>query len=169
MKELSVLKGHKGAVWNCKFSNDGNYCLSAGHDRTIKLWNPHKGNQLFTYQGHSYEVLDVSVSPDSKAFASCGKEKTALLWNTETSAITRRLRGHTHAINSVCFNEQGNVLVSGSYDKSVRLWDLMSNNHQPIQVLEDAKDSVTSVVIAGHEIFTGFALFFFWIYSMFRN
>lgn len=59
------------------------------------------------------------------------------------------------------------MLASGSYDASVRLWDVKyssrtcaslifrSQNRTPIQVLEEAKDSVTSVYIKDFEIITG--------------
>jgi WD40 repeat protein len=40
---------------------NGNYCLSCGQDKSIKLWNPHKGVLIKTYTGHGYEVLDVAV------------------------------------------------------------------------------------------------------------
>jgi len=46
-------------------------------------------------------------------------------------------------------------LVTGSYDATVRLWDLKSNSYEPIQILQDAKDSVASVDISTSEIITG--------------
>lgn len=39
---------------------DGNYCLTCGSDKSLKLWNPHKGTVLKTYSGHGYEVLDAA-------------------------------------------------------------------------------------------------------------
>lgn len=36
------LMGHRGPVHGVVFNSDGKYCLSVGHDRTVKLWNPHK-------------------------------------------------------------------------------------------------------------------------------
>lgn len=39
---------------------DGNYCLTCGSDKTLKLWNPLRGTLLRTYSGHGYEVLDAS-------------------------------------------------------------------------------------------------------------
>lgn len=44
---------------------------------------------------------------------------------------------------------------TGSYDSSVRAWDCRSRTYDPIQVLGDAKDSVTSVQLAPSEILTG--------------
>ena len=39
-------------------TGDGNYCLTCGSDKTVKLWNPHTGLLLKTYVGHGQEVLD---------------------------------------------------------------------------------------------------------------
>ncbi len=35
---------------------DGNYCITCGSDKTLKLWNPTRGLVLKTYSGHGYEV-----------------------------------------------------------------------------------------------------------------
>ena len=39
-------------------TGDGNYCLTCGGDKTVKLWNPHTGLLVKTYVGHGQEVLD---------------------------------------------------------------------------------------------------------------
>ena len=61
-KEANVLKGHEGAVLAARFNSDGNYCLSCGKDRTIRLWNPHRGIHIKTYKSHGREVRDVHVT-----------------------------------------------------------------------------------------------------------
>ena len=59
-------------------------------------------------------------------------------------------------MNCVDFGgEEGSVVASGSYDATVRLWDCKSQSTKPIQVLEDARDSVSSLHVVGHEIVTG--------------
>ena len=37
---------------------DGNYCVTCGSDKTVKLWNPNSGLLIKTYVGHGQEVLD---------------------------------------------------------------------------------------------------------------
>ena len=37
-------------------SVDGNYCLTGGADKSLKLWNPNRGALLKNYMGHGYEV-----------------------------------------------------------------------------------------------------------------
>ena len=57
-------------------------------------------------------------------------------------------------INSVSYNEDSSVIATGSEDKTVRLWDCKSFSRFPIQILEDAKDSITSINIQGSVIAT---------------
>jgi mitogen-activated protein kinase organizer 1 len=44
---------------------------------------------------------------------------------------------------------------SGSNDTKVMIWDTKANSPRPIQVLEDAKDAVSSIQVKGHEIVAG--------------
>ena len=59
-------------------------------------------------------------------------------------------------MNCVAFGgERDSVVVSGSFDASVRLWDCKSQSTKPIQVFEEAKDSISSLGVVGHEVVTG--------------
>lgn len=46
-----ALAGHEGAVLAVRFNRAGTYCLSCGKDRTVRLWNPHRGVAVKTYTG----------------------------------------------------------------------------------------------------------------------
>lgn len=61
-KESAVLRGHEGGVLAVRFNSDGNYCLSCGKDRTLRLWNPHRSTHIKTYKAHGREVRDVHVT-----------------------------------------------------------------------------------------------------------
>lgn len=93
---------------------------------------------------------------DSRTFASCGGDRQVFLWDSINGRIIRQFQGHHLKINSIAFNEDSSVLASGSDDRSVRLWDMRaSSSRYPIQILEDAKDSVGSVCIRGAIISVG--------------
>lgn len=105
-------------------------------------------------------MLSLSVSGDNARFASAGGDRSLFLWDVATAQTIRRLGGnqqsHTARINSVAFaGEDDTLLVSGSLDTSVRIWDLKSGSFKPIQVLTEARDSVSAVVVRGSEIVTG--------------
>lgn len=71
-----------------------------------------------------------------------------------TGRTIRRFQGHFQRINCVDFNEESSVIVSGSSDMSVRVWDCRSQSRLPIQIMEDAKDSIMNLQVTDHEILT---------------
>ncbi|KAF1780120.1 FAD-linked oxidoreductase-like [Phytophthora cactorum] len=171
MKEVSgvpsvcvrELHGHQGPSTPC-----------ASTDKTVKLWNPHRGgvekpNEALlvkSYEGrHGYDVQDVAMcgvelkAHDNNKFASCGRDKDVFMWDVPTAKVIRKFEGHVHSVNCVRYNADSSVLLSGSYDKTIRAWDIRARNaYTPIQVLDDFRDSVTSMVVTDHEIIAGLSL-----------
>jgi WD40 repeat protein len=47
------------------------------------------------------------------------------------------------------------TMAIGSYDATVRLWDTKSQSHKPLMTLTEAKDSISSLSVVGHEITAG--------------
>jgi len=156
-QQTQVLSCKQGAVRAVRFNVDGNYCLTCGSDKSLKLWNPQRGILLKTYTGHGYEVLDAQSSGDNSHICSGGMDKSVVLFDVSTGQAIRKYRDHAGTVNCVCFNEESTVILSGSLDCSLRAWDVRSRKNQPIQILDEAKDSVTSVQVSDHEILTGSA------------
>ncbi|KAI9777443.1 MAG: hypothetical protein M1839_008855 [Geoglossum umbratile] len=171
-RQVTKLDGHNGPVHCVTYSAGlGQYALSGGQDRKILLHNPGNGNLVQTYDAHGYEVLDLAVASDNARFASVGGDKQAFLWDVATARTLRRFAGHFSRINTCAFNWDASVLATGpelvhvvirngggwlgSFDSTVRLWDCKSQSTKPIQVLEESKDSVSSVDVIGNEIVTG--------------
>jgi len=152
-----VLDCKQGAVRAVRFSVDGNYCFTAGADKSLKLWNPNKGTVLKTYMGHGYEVLDAKGSCDNSQLVSCSMDKTVVLWDVSSGNWSRKWRGHMGYVNCVAFNEDSSVVVSGSVDTTVKVWDCRSRSQDPMQTLEECKDSVTTLDVSDHEILVGSA------------
>lgn len=141
------LRGHDGPVLAVRFNKTGTYCLSAGRDRTIKLWNPHRGVNIKTYTGHGYDVRDVAVSSDNSRFASVGGDRQLFLWDVSTGQTIRKFGGHDGVINSVAYSPNNEVLVTGGYDQAVKVWDTRTRAFTALQVMRAFGDSVTSVVV----------------------
>lgn len=57
----STLKGHKGTINSACYNHSGQYCVSGGRDRSVRLWNPTSELLLYTYNGHSRDVLTVTA------------------------------------------------------------------------------------------------------------
>lgn len=151
---LKTIDCKQGAVRRTRFNVDGVYCITCGSDRTVKLWNPHKSLFLKTYSGHASEVLDACGSSDSSHIISGGSDKSLIHWEVETGKPVRRLRVHVSKVNCVKFNDESTLAISGSHDNTVMIWDLKAFNFQPVQVLRDAKDSITALQVTQNEIIT---------------
>ena len=56
------LTGHTGTVTSVHLNATGNYCCSAGTDKTIRLWNTVKGKHIYTFSnGHFSDILDAKL------------------------------------------------------------------------------------------------------------
>lgn len=104
--------------------------------------------------GHGDEVLDAQGSCDSCHILSGSRDKSIIYWDVTTGQPVRRLRQHAADVYCVKFNEESNVAVSGSRDNSVMCWDIRTRTLEPIQVMKDAKDCVTGLIITSHKIIT---------------
>ena len=110
-----------------------------------------------TYLGHGDEVLDAKSSCDNSQIVSCGLDKTVILWDVSTGLPQKKWRGHAGTVNCVALNEDSTVAISGSIDATVKCWDMRSKSQEPIQTLDEMKDSVTCLLITDHEIIIGSA------------
>lgn len=67
------------------FSPDGRTLVSAGEDRTVRLWDAATGKPIGTsLTGHTDWVGAVAFSPDGRTMASAGGDRTVRLWDVVT-------------------------------------------------------------------------------------
>ncbi|XP_043844264.1 WD repeat domain-containing protein 83 isoform X1 [Dromiciops gliroides] len=154
-KSVRSLPCRQGAVRAVRFNVDGRYCLTCGSDKSLSLWSPLRGTLLRTYSGHGAEVLDAAGSFDNSRLCSGGSDRAVLFWDVASGQILRKFRGHAGKVNCVQFNEEATVIVSGSIDSSVRCWDCRSRRPDPVQILDEAKDGISSIKLSDHEILAG--------------
>lgn len=139
------LRGHRGACLSVSLNVKGNYALSCGADRTVRLWNASSGAFVRAYEAHSKAVHCAQASADNASFASAGADRQAVLTDVASGSVLRRWRGHAAAVHAVALSANAQVCASGSYDATVRLWDARSHSPEPIQTLHDFGDAVTWV------------------------
>lgn len=173
---LARLVGHDGPIRTVKFSYDGKYCISAGYDRTVRLWNPTRIDPAYTARiqnavvsstsmdktpidslphalpiqsysdGHTHPISSIDMDDTSTTLVSASNQ-AMVVTDVITKKLKRRFQGHTGLINTVACSSGGSIFISGSYDGTVRIMDGRSFNTNPIQILSEAKDSITNVKI----------------------
>jgi WD40 repeat protein len=122
--ELRSFLGHTGHVTSVCLSTDGQRALSAGFDKTLRLWDVERGTQLRRFEGHTHIIWTVALSRDGKRALSGSEDKTVRIWDLDAGKELHRLEGHEGVISSVTFLADGRQVLSACWDRTVRLWDV---------------------------------------------
>jgi len=137
------LSGHANAVYQVRFSPDGNLIATASQDKTLKLWH-WDGSLINIFSGHTGEVYSVDFSPDSQTIVSGSKDGTIKLWNLE-GQVLKPLNEHNGEVKSVSFNPDGHAIASGSSDRTVKIFGVsMVKNCSPSRRRKPLKMSASA-------------------------
>ena len=129
-------------IWNYAFSADEKRFLTAGEDKTVRLWNADTGRCIRTFKGHTESVWSVLLSFDEHSVVSGSWDNTIRIWDVETGRCHRVLKGHTAQIFRIAWSDDQRRIASVSDDRTVRLWDVSTGDC--LQVL-DGYDQLRSV------------------------
>ncbi|KAJ1937408.1 hypothetical protein GGF37_005223, partial [Kickxella alabastrina] len=117
---LHKLTDHIGSVNTATFDSLGNYVLTGGQDKVIRLTNANNGRLVQTYEGHGWAVQGIAISKDSTQMVCCGGDRSVTMWDINTCKIKRKLTsGHKQRVDCVATNADASIVVSGSFDKTV--------------------------------------------------
>ena len=65
---------------------NGAFMMSAGYDKTVKLWSARNWQRLKTLAGHEDKVMSADVSPSGEGtVASVGYDRTLKLWTVDAT------------------------------------------------------------------------------------
>ncbi|KAM3434215.1 hypothetical protein MY4824_005554 [Beauveria thailandica] len=106
---IRTLNGHEHAVTSVRFlpccEPSKRLLVSAGADRTIRVWDVITGYCVKTLQGHGDWVRSVCSSEDGRFLLSSSSDRTARLWDIDARgpAAALTLIGHENAVNTCAF------------------------------------------------------------------
>jgi WD40 repeat protein len=85
-----TLVGHKAALLSAEFSSDGTLVLTAGYDRTARVWDAQTGECLVSHVGHEGAVNVARFSARGSLLATACSDRTARILtsgNVETARL----------------------------------------------------------------------------------
>ncbi len=106
---LKQVKHSDGYLLAVAFSPGGKRLLTGSYDRTAKVWDAEKGQQLLALQGHTDRVSSVAWSPDGKRILTGSYDSTAKVWDAENGTEVLALKGHTGLVLSVSWSPTANA------------------------------------------------------------
>lgn len=127
----TLLRGHTDIVLCGEYFHP--YVLTAGKDKTIKLWKLDEFGHprvICNYSGHSDDVCGLGWLASSKTIVSVGEDKTIKLWafcdtaekvDVHVSSLT--VIGHEKSIHAVRVSQKHELIATCSHDRTVKVWN----------------------------------------------
>ncbi len=123
VSELRRFEGHgQAAVRSVVALPDARHLLSAGQDKTLRLWELETGREI-RRTGTSGQVLALALSADGRRALSGGTDKSVQLWDVGSGVELKRVVLDGSVI-SLAFSSDGQRGLAGLDGGTVRLLDL---------------------------------------------
>lgn len=117
---------HKGAVNSIAISPDGQALASCGEDQTVRIWEVHSGQELFTIPLSS-SISSISYAP-SGYYLAVAMDTRIVLWYSKTKELHQFGEGHISTINTITHSPNGLYIASGGKDDQVIIWSAEKHN-----------------------------------------
>ena len=131
-KPPTVLRGHRGQVFDLAFAADSRLLASAGDDGRVIVWDLASGQPRNEIAGSGAKVSYVAFSADGRVLAASTQRGQVGLWDARGGSPLAPLEGEGGAApaaafaRAIAFSPDGQKFAAASADKSVTLWDLAS-------------------------------------------
>ncbi len=121
----ATLEGQDGAqaIASARWSG---LLVSAGLDRSIRLWRTDTRSLARTWRGHGEAPSALDIAPGGRSVASGSANGSVRLWSTSSSRPQRSFKAHAGRVTALAFAPNDRLLASAGEDGQVKLWDLRS-------------------------------------------
>ncbi|XP_052058643.1 uncharacterized protein LOC127698930 isoform X19 [Mytilus californianus] len=116
VKRVRRLQGHLNSILCVHF--DKKRLISAGLDRTIRLWDIRSGKSIHKFYGHKGGIRCLQFEGNTLLTGSW--DTTIIVWDLRTFEKRTVLAKHTDCVSCLYIGPE--YIISGSYDKTVRVW-----------------------------------------------
>jgi WD40 repeat protein len=139
--ELLTYDGHKDKVQGLAWTPDGTKIVSAGKEKSIKIWNASTGKDVSSINATGEWVSALILSKDGKhiitgqhAVAPVALNGAIFVYETATGKPVRDLRDFPNKVGSLALSNDGTIVAAGDDNGNVRLFQYPSfvdNVNQP--------------------------------------
>ena len=124
-------EAHRGWIFGVACSPDGEFMISAGYDRHIKMWDWNLNLIKDHSSCHNKMIISLGFSKDGSRIVSTSADTTCKVWNVDQfinqeSVRPIVLKGHQDDLLSVVFSRDGRYVLTASRDRTAKLWEVDS-------------------------------------------
>lgn len=88
--EIVVTSGHLANVYSINFSPNNKFIITAGQDKTVRIWDRSLAQEFRVLYGHTGDVWKAVYTSDGKYIISVDGKGVLITWNHATGAIVKR-------------------------------------------------------------------------------
>ncbi|MGW7342576.1 WD40 repeat domain-containing serine/threonine protein kinase [Streptomyces sp. NPDC054854] len=149
---VRTLRAHDRNLNSVDVSGDGRIAVTAGSDRTARLWDLESGACIRVLDGHTHHnVESVRLSADGRYVLSGCQDGTVRLWRADDGECLRVLDGHRHGVLWMRFSPDDRSALVGASGNMIRFWDLESGR-LPMTLEAERAQADTAGATAGDRL-----------------
>ena len=133
------------------WDESGTRLVSAGSDRSLRVWNVRTGECERVMHGHTSTIRCVHVVPHVPVAITGSRDGTLRVWDLAAGRVQHVLAGHQHSVRCLAVHDK--YVASGSYDFTCRVWDWTTG--RCVHVLQGHQLQIYAIAFDGVHIATG--------------
>jgi WD40 repeat protein/tRNA A-37 threonylcarbamoyl transferase component Bud32/tetratricopeptide (TPR) repeat protein len=117
-----IRHGDQVALNYAAFSSDGRFVVTAGADRTARIWFAEDGRAAEAPLQHHGEVVFAAFDKPGQRVVTTSSDRSARIWDWKAGRVLALLE-HEDQVNHASFSPNGRWVVTASSDGTARVWD----------------------------------------------
>ncbi len=120
----ATLTGHVGRLACVAWHPTSRFIGTTGYDRTWRLWDVERSQEIMLQEGHSKEAYAIAFHPDGSLVATGDFSGLGRVWDLRSGKSIFLLRGHAKSLLSLDWSPNGRSIASASEDGTSCIWDV---------------------------------------------
>ncbi len=149
---ITSLAKHKNWIRTVAYSPDGKFIATGSDDKTVKLWDAYSYKLLRTFPGHTDWIQSICFHPTQPLLISGSNDGAIKFWDINNlknpDPLVKIFQSSQREVWKVAISPDGKLMASGSNDNTICIWDLESEKREPIIIIKDHRNWISSVAFS---------------------